>query len=63
MIDELLLLRGPLVDESIARVYRRGRLDAARQTELSPTTFPVGCPFTRAEVLGAELERRFFSLK
>jgi hypothetical protein len=36
----------PRIDEAIARAYRRARLEAAQETELSLKSFPVTCPYS-----------------
>ena len=43
-------LRGRLA-EAIARAYRFARLKASSETDLDVGTFPVGCPYSDADIL------------
>ena len=37
----------PVLKENIAECYQKARKNAARETKLPLTTFPLECPFTR----------------
>ena len=40
----------PRIDEAIARAYRKARLQAAQETELSLKTFPVTCAYSIEDI-------------
>ena len=45
---------GPEVPEQFAKAYPRARRDAAKETKLPLSTFPVDCPWTVEQVLDDE---------
>ena len=45
---------GPEVPEQFAKAYPRARRDAAKETKLPLSTFPVNCPWTVEQVLDDE---------
>jgi hypothetical protein len=47
----------PRIDEAIARAYRRGRIEAAKETGLDETQFPATCPYSFDDIMS-----RAFSL-
>lgn len=41
----------PYFEKELGNCYQEARKDAAKETGLSPDTFPVDCPFTQAQIL------------
>ena len=44
----------PRLGEAIARAYRRGRVEAARETGLDEERFPAQCPYSWGEIVSRE---------
>lgn len=44
----------PLVTDYLDHVYPKARRSAARESGLTPATFPEHCPYTKEQVLDAE---------
>ncbi|MBJ7900864.1 MAG: DUF29 family protein [Cyanobacteria bacterium RI_101] len=43
-----------LLTASIANCYKKARLNAATETNLSPSVFPLECPFTQEQILDSD---------
>ena len=47
----------PRIDEAIARAYRRGRIEAAKETALDETAFPAACPYSFDDIMMRNFSR------
>lgn len=44
----------PRIAEAIARVYRRARIEAAKETGLDMKRFPQTCPYAWSDIVSRE---------
>jgi hypothetical protein len=47
----------PRLPEAIVRAYRRGRIEAARETGLDETTFAAACPYSFDDIVSRKFSR------
>ncbi|HEX5229570.1 MAG TPA: DUF29 domain-containing protein [Bryobacteraceae bacterium] len=47
----------PRIGEAIGRAYRRGRIEAAKETGLDETAFPAACPYSFDDIMMRNFSR------
>jgi hypothetical protein len=47
----------PRIGEAIARAYRRARIEAAKETGLDESVFPIACPYSFNDIVSRTFSR------